>query len=472
MTKLSNEAKEHIRSLLGSFPEKTKREENRLIIEDVKTRFNEAITSDDIYEIGRRATRLEEAIDELNRAVGSENAYEVVDNNYVFVQGLNRYTIPVQEIDEMFYSFSKHGANLTGEQMLEKYELKPEVWHMIKNRLRLYKDSNVISPYTAENTDEEELEEKVVDATHRHIDTLKQKMVRTHEKLYGEEAKRAMKVVANQEYALSNLRAFLEGYKPREFSFVPRLLSPDYPPLTIAMSDFHFGKKGTSDIVRRMSYIRDYILSQPNCDIQIISLGDLGEAFVEGGMHPGQETNMELTGFELMMFIVNVFERFLEDIYKSGKTIRFVGIGGNHDRLGKTHSEDQARTGALVIYELLKRGLSKTEIQVDILRNSVNAFDYGDTRFIIAHGDDGFSNKKPEDVLWKNGDNSKHNVILNGDKHNATLRETKGATWVQVPALAWQGDYDKRLDLHSASGFVAITPNEHNTVDVLFKRTF
>ena len=153
-------------------------------------------------------------------------------------------------------------------------------------------------------------------------------------------------------------------------------------------------------------------------------------------MHPGQEATMELVGIDLMLFISNLFEQFLYEIYASGKRVIFSGIGGNHDRLGKTHSEDQARTGALVIYELLKRGLCKTEIQVDILRNSVNAFDYGDTRFIIAHGDDGFSNKKPEDVLWKNGDNTKHNVILNGDKHNATLRETKGATWVQVPALA------------------------------------
>lgn len=48
-----------------------------------------------------------------------------------------------------------------------------------------------------------------------------------------------------------------------------------------------------------------------------MSLGDLAEAFVEGGMHDGQEATMEIKGFELMMFITNVFESFLEDIYKS-----------------------------------------------------------------------------------------------------------------------------------------------------------
>lgn len=57
--------------------------------------------------------------------------------------------------------------------MLRKYELKPEAWQCIKSRLRLYKASNVISPYTAENTPQDELDEKIEFATARHIDTIK-----------------------------------------------------------------------------------------------------------------------------------------------------------------------------------------------------------------------------------------------------------------------------------------------------------
>ena len=142
------------------------------------------------------------------------------------------------------------------------------------------------------------------------------------------------------------------------------------------MSDFHFGKKGTADIVGRMSKIRDYVLSQPNTEVHIMSLGDLAEAFVEEGMHSGQTNDMEIQGFELMMFITNVFERFLEDIYHSGKQVTFTGIGGNHDRLGKSHGQDHSRTGALVVYEMIKRGLSQSEIKINILRKDVNSFDY------------------------------------------------------------------------------------------------
>lgn len=129
-----------------------------------------------------------------------------------------------------------------------------------------------------------------------------------------------------------------------------------------------------------------------------------------------------------------------------------------------------ARTGALVTYELIRRGLSNSDIDFDICREKINVVDFHDNRFILAHGDDGFSNKKPEDILWKNGDNTKHNIIIHGDKHNCTIKETKNATMIGLPALAGAGEYDKRLDLHSEPGFVVIYPNNQGSVDILLKR--
>lgn len=96
---------------------------------------------------------------------------------------------------------------------------------MIKNRLRLYKASNVISPHTAENTPEEELDDIVKEATVRHIDTLKKKMVQTHEVLFNKEAKRAIKTLSNVEHFLGNVQTFLENYKPREIVFTPQNIS-------------------------------------------------------------------------------------------------------------------------------------------------------------------------------------------------------------------------------------------------------
>jgi len=64
---------------------------------------------------------------------------------------------------------------------------------LIKNKLRLYKASDVISPYTAENLSEEELEVKIHDAIDENISSTKEKMIDTYDKVFKKEAKKAMK---------------------------------------------------------------------------------------------------------------------------------------------------------------------------------------------------------------------------------------------------------------------------------------
>jgi hypothetical protein len=109
-------------------------------------------------------------------------------------------------------------------------------------------------------------------------------------------------------------------------------------------------------------------------------------------------------------------------------------------------------------------------MEVNYHREVINTFWYGNLHFIIAHGDNKFAERKQEDVLWKHGNNLKHNIIMLGDRHNAKVQETKNATWLQVNALAWQGHYDKSMDLHSEPGYFVLKENEYGTVDVTIKR--
>jgi hypothetical protein len=43
------------------------------------------------------------------------------------------------------------------------------------------------------------------------------------------------------------------------------------------------------------------------------------------------------------MFAVAQIENMLIQLYRAGKEVKFVGIGGNHDRLAKDHNEDMQR---------------------------------------------------------------------------------------------------------------------------------
>ena len=81
---------------------------------------------------------------------------------------------------------------MSGEEILQKYKIKPEVFTLLKNKLRLYKASDVISPFTAETLPEEELDEKIHEAIDDNISRTKEKMIKTYEVTFKKEAKKAM----------------------------------------------------------------------------------------------------------------------------------------------------------------------------------------------------------------------------------------------------------------------------------------
>ncbi len=467
---MNDRIKDFIRDKFEEVKELPARERNKIIIEAVKNKFRETINGDDVYEICIRIDRMKDKIAEINDSVDDGKKYEVIDWHYILHRKDEApFKFSVEEIDSMFLDFSSKWNNLTWEEMISKYNLKPEAWQCIKHRLRLYKASNVISPYTAENTPEEELDEKIEFATARHIDTIKEKMVKTHARQFKEEAKRAFKVVGNIEYFLDNLKTYIEGYEPKKIDYVkPLPLNNDT--VDVAFSDIHIGKRNTEAIIKRFDEIFQYVVNRPETNVNIICLGDLWESFAPGGMHEWQVEHMELHGFELMMFIVEIFEKFLIWLDKAGKRVHFRWIGGNHDRFWKKHNEDIQRTAALSIYEMIKRGLSKTEVNLEYYIDFINSFEVGAINYIIHHGDNNFDKRKQEDILWKNWRYGKYNVILHGDKHSGKFQETKGGCMIQVPMLAWRGEYDTMLDLHSEPGFVVIEQNRHNTADVSFKR--
>lgn len=467
---MENKVKDFILEQFNKLKDFPSKERNKQIIANVKKKFQETIDWDDIYEICGRIKNIKQKIKEVNDSIDEKKPYEVIEGHYIFHRKDNApFKFSIQEIDAMFLDFSAKWNNLTGEEMIQKYELKPEAWQCIKNRLRLYKASNVISPYTAENTPESELDEKIEYATARHIDTIKGKMVATHDKRFKAEAKKAFKILGNIEYFLDNLREYISDYKPLPVNYkkIPPLNNDRFD---IAFSDIHIGKQGTADIIKRFDEIYNYIISRPESNINIICLWDLWESFAPWGMHPWQVELMEMHGFELMMFIVHTFEKFLMGLEKKWKVVTFRGIGWNHDRFWQNNNQDTQRTAALCIYEMIKRGLERTEIEVNYFIEKINIFQIGELNYIIHHWDNNFDKKKQEDILWKNGNNQRYNVILHGDKHSGKFQETKGATMIQVPMLAGRGEYDTMLDLHSEPWFVVIEENKYKTADITFKR--
>lgn len=223
---------------------------------------------------------------EISDRTESKPKYEVVDGVYRITTKRGVYEITTEEADALFSDFSSHGANLSGEEMRIKYQLKPEAWIAIKNALGLYKDSHVVSPNTVENASEEEVSEIVERAIGAHIDKIKGKMVATHAKKFEAEAKKAMRIVGNVEYFLENLREFIEGYEPKKFEFeMPEPKNTEWKHYFI--SDIHIGKLDTEGVLRRLSEVKNEIIRSDEGTAYITFGGDLGETFAQDGNHPG-----------------------------------------------------------------------------------------------------------------------------------------------------------------------------------------
>ncbi len=473
MEKFSSEAKEYIMEKLEKLEWSWEEKANALRSE-VKEKFWSIIVSGEaLRKLVSRIRELQGKVKELNDSIPTKERYTVVDGSYHIQTKHGVIRITVEQADEMFTAYTKHWENLSWEAMLERFQMKPEAFQAIKSALRLYKDSHVVSPHSIQDKPEEEVEQIIEDAIGSHIDGIKRKMVVTHERKFKEEAKKAIWKLANIDYFLEHLREYLEDYTPEPIEF-KEIVPSNSMVKHVIITDIHIWKINTNEVLERLNRIRDDIINSEEWIIHITCLGDIVENLAQDGMHPWQVSYWMDKDFgfwfDLMMKSVQIFEKFLSDIHNSGKKIVFYGVTWNHWRFTEKKENDINRTGELVIYELIKRGIQNAEIEFNYTREKISTIEYWRLHFIVAHWDDGFANRKQEDVLWKHGNNTKHNVVLLWDRHNVSVRETKWATWIQLPALAGKWQFDTQIDVYSEPWYVVVTENEFNTADVELKR--
>ena len=431
-----------------------------------------------VVKIVERKDAILASIDNLNNRIEEVSKYDYDDENYIFYKAnidwpSQKYTIPIQLVDDMFTRYSRYGSNWTGQQCIDYFKLKPVVWNMLRSRLDLSKNSDVLSPIglaRLEKIDEELVDKKIEEATYENIQNkYKGKYIKTYTDVIRNDYKKLMKISANRDNYLEHLRSYLDSYKPQVIPFVKHKIK-NQKSVTYIFSDIHLWMKGTADIQTRLQNITADMCAEDARDIFILNLGDLAETFVEWGMHPWQVEDMEgIYWFDLMMFVVNNLEAMILQLYKQGKNVHFVGIWGNHGRLQKDHNQDMRRTWDIIVYELLKRWLQNIDVTIEYYQNKVNTITK-DIHRIFAHGDEWFDKRKPEDILWKHWKQGVDNIIIHWDKHHISATETKDATMIGTPALASRWEYAQRIDVWSEPWYVRVQRNHYDKLDVLIRR--
>ena len=429
----------------------------------------------------RKIQKQKEELEKLNNEIQEKKQYDVSDEHYIFYitkedeywnKTTKPYPISIKIVDNIFKDFSKHWNNLTSQAILNKYSLKPELWHTLKSRLRLYKDSNVVSPITLQRLNPEEADKKIEDVIDETIqDKYKKSFVDKYNRQKKAMYKKMSTLLSSQEAYMEGLSKYIQDYKPRQLDFeVDKLDNNDE--IMVLFSDLHIWKMNTDKVLERLQKMWKDIIKRPERKINLICLGDLFETIVQDWMHPNQKNTMDYTdSYEIVMLVVNILEDLIIKLIQQGKEVNFTGLAWNHDRMTMNKDLDQKRLAWLLTYQLIKRGLKDTETKFNILMQKWNKINMMDYNIILHHWDDWATNKNTSQILWELWDKNKHNLIIFGDKHHLESKDVAdNATKIIVPAMAGANTYDKSLLLSSYPGYVMIEKDEDGTPMQLIRR--
>jgi len=428
-------------------------------------------------------SRIRNSIWDLNQ-VDEVERYEIEWENIIFYKNISdaywdmikkKFTIPMSELWDIVYSYSREWENLSGKKILRKYNLNRELWQLIKSRLYITKDENacpdIILDYIKSIGGKPAVEEKIVEVSARAMeDKYKPDWQKQHVKLFKQESEKAIKTLKSTESYMELVREYLKDYEPKKYN-IPKIKDHKWRNLIVAFGDFHIGR--TTDIViKNLKKLEKKIIEHPAKIITLKNMWDIVETLVQWGMHSWQIEEQDIMGIKQLFDAVDYLKDFMVNIRMAGKIVVMDGVTGNHDRISKVHNEDKFRLWGIVFYELLEKSLTYlTDVAVNYTVEPVFKKITDWLNIIQHHWDNRFDKKRPEDILnfyWEYG---VYNIIIQGDKHNSNMIEWKNYTRIGVPSMnTWNRYSEKELMLSAEPGAVFIVANEDGKPDITFIR--
>jgi len=401
--------------------------------------------------------------DKIEVSIDSEEKYWVKQDIYYINHPRGVVKMPVKIIDQIFTDYSKFGYNLSGDEIIAKYDIKPHEWLAVKNALYLYKTSDIISPYTKENSTKEDLE-NLMDLEISKLFRNKGAITKKYKEVVDREYKRVIERQGVKDVELTMLLTemyeSLEVIKGENYITSHTKISQKGEGF-VALADLHFGVSiqnhklinsyGMNDVENALMEIADRINSYGFKKVKVALMGDLIHSFT-GEMHHEMWREMDVQegiGGPLIVKTAHLLAKFACKIVNFDS---FEVIEGNHDRVGEKRSR--------VSNEL-------TFIICDIIRCLITApvnyhgkrgvIEWGDINYAISHGDEPLDDKDVYRLLNRLGiNNGKFTVVLKAHKHSrmiANADDNHDVMREHVSSIFTQDRYTLGLGYHSRAGF-------------------
>ena len=393
--------------------------------------------------------------------------YEVNDGHYQWTTSLGEIKIPVEEADQMFYEYSRHGLDMSQSQMRNKHSLKIWEWHAIKRALFMYKDSNIFSPHTEENTPKSELQQMIESKMEEKMDD-RQRLI---ENAYNKETlKRYKKAILNdnvktfaRETITDELADLMADWKSKvavTYKSNCETCDANTQHLIVTIADIHIGALST-DLVNTPDYsveiarqkllkIADIINRANPAKVTIAFMGDIIESFT-GMNHPNSWHGVEqgMIGAKLIRAALELIEEFVSKIYN---VRQILAVSGNHDRITASNKEDNRGQVSEILFYMLGR-LYKDTIPVKhsdlLITEEIDGIQY-----VMAHGDKK-TFRDGKQVVIDHGNNKLFNVILTGHTHvRRIIEDERSYRWIALPSIFSGNRYSEENGWNSRAGFV------------------
>ncbi len=374
------------------------------------------------------------------------------------------FSLSIDLVDNLFLSYSRNGKNLNTIEVQNKFNLTAYQFNVVKSRLQLRKNSNIVSEITLERLPKSEhkayFESKLNDLLEFDGEQLEKTYNSVVTKKYRKELEKIHSDRAREKRIVDALSGFLVKAERKYLKVVP-VVKPKISDRVIALGDPHFGADITNkhlnfkynvDVLKEiLQEILIHVNSGKVENNYLTILGDLIETF-SGANHEGSWKEIQMWGAECAWYAIDVLGEFISNI-NNLKLVR--GVCGNHDRAAKSKKTENTGEVGLIIYEYLKRQFSKIDFQYD---SEFTRFKVGNVGYLSSHGDFGFSKDFASYVLRYGYKECDYHFALAGHLHKFdVLKDTMEGRQIICPALVKPNQYaSKILGKASHSGIVVI----------------
>jgi hypothetical protein len=404
---------------------------------------------------------------ERNKVVQVEveggETWEVKNGNYIWQTKQGVINLSVEFIDQLFFEYSEHGRNYDSTRIRNKHNLKPWEWNSIKTRLQLYKNANIFSPYTWDNTPLSEREDmvgakmrlKLEDSGHVVTDQY-QKAIQKAYKVEIEKSNKAKFFGDELKAALLDHLPTIEKYR------IARTPEPYLQDCIVAtITDLHIGafveglratKDYNNEILR--GYLKraaELINGHGAKEVHVNILGDLIESFT-GLNHPNSWKSMQygMYGVTVVKESHSILLEFLCSIHNLAQV---NGVGGNHDRPTASNKEESNGEIAELIFWVLEKSMTTIKFTYN---HTLNAQVIDGLNYILVHGDKAHSkDNKIGTLVFNHGKQDMFNLVLAGHLHSRITGCDSGMyRKLTAPSIFTGNSYSDDLGYNGNAGFL------------------